>query len=50
MYTISELSQIGLGSLPTMRLLTAAKISHPKTMEDLSREFWTRIYRTVRLF
>ena len=36
------------GSLPTMRLLTAAKLSRPETMENLSREFWKRVYRTVR--
>lgn len=34
------------GSLPTMRLLTAAKISHADKLESLSREFWLRIYRT----
>ncbi|XP_028394066.1 glutathione S-transferase kappa 1-like [Dendronephthya gigantea] len=34
------------GSIPTMRLLTAAKISHANKLEDLSREFWNRIYRT----
>ena len=37
-----------VGSLPTMQLLTAAKLSRPETMENLSREFWKRIYRTVR--
>ncbi|CAB3991446.1 glutathione S-transferase kappa 1 [Paramuricea clavata] len=34
------------GSLPTMRLLTAAKILHADKLENLSREFWTRIFRT----
>jgi hypothetical protein len=30
-----------------MKFLTAAKITHSNKMEDLSREFWKRIYKTV---
>jgi hypothetical protein len=46
----TELYVSGSGSLPTMRLLTAAKILHADKLENLSREFWTRIFRTVRSF
>ncbi|XP_022807845.1 glutathione S-transferase kappa 1-like isoform X1 [Stylophora pistillata] len=32
------------GSLPTMRLLTAACKYHPEKLEELSREFWMRAW------
>ncbi|CAB3992372.1 Glutathione S-transferase kappa 1 [Paramuricea clavata] len=33
-----------------MKFLTAAKITHSNKMEDLSREFWKRIYKTHEEF
>ncbi|XP_022807846.1 glutathione S-transferase kappa 1-like isoform X2 [Stylophora pistillata] len=35
------------GSLPTMRLLTAACKYHPEKLEELSREFWMRAWSRV---
>jgi len=42
-----ENTMFAKGSLSAMHLITAANIYHPEQVENLSREFWMRIWSRV---